>query len=66
MYRTGKKDKFYLTVRNQYNDRQGAIVIEDHNRWENKDIEWIKKHPEGLLMPSMTTTELIKKELMKD
>ena len=66
MYRTGKKDKFYLTVRLQYNDRQGAIVIEDHNRWRNKDIEWIKKHPEGFPMPSMTTEELIKKELMKD
>ncbi len=66
MYRAGKKDKFYITVRHQYNDRQGAIVIEDHNRWENKDIEWIKKHPEGLSMPSMTTEELIKKELMKD
>lgn len=65
MYRTGKKDKFDLTVRLQYNDRQGAIVIEDHNRWENKDIEWIKKHPEGLLMPSMTTEELIKKELIE-
>ena len=65
MRRTGRKDRFYLTVRLQYNDRQGAIVIEDHNRWENKDIEWIKKHPEGLPMPSMTTEELIKKELIE-
>ena len=66
MYRTGKKDKFYLTVRLQYKDRQGAIVIKDHDRWNNRDIEWIKKHPEALPMPSMTTEELIKKALMKD
>ena len=66
MYRTGKKDKFYLTVRLQYKDRQGAIVIKDHDRWNNIDIEWIKKHPEALPMPSMTTEELIKKALMKD